>query len=166
MPRHVGQALNTPPVSAPPRSHVPRGSEVLPRSVCSHSRLAGTQSVRQCCPHAERGNKGSTHPPITARPRAHVPRGNVFRIFVAGTLPVVSPSNHVCRPLFSFSGRATAQSRAAELRHTECARYIRCLSASLSPGHSARTAHQRRWASSTSPRSMARAARLRRVTCP
>ena len=42
----------------------------------------------------------------------------------------------------------------------------RCLIASLSPGHSASTSLQSRWASSISPRSLARAARFRRVRCP
>ena len=55
------QALNTPAVQRAPRSHVPRGNVLLPRSAYCHSRMAGTQSVWKRCPHAERGNKRSTH---------------------------------------------------------------------------------------------------------
>ena len=43
--RHVGQALNTPPVSAPPRSHVPRGNE-RSSTLCVQSLAAGWNAER------------------------------------------------------------------------------------------------------------------------
>ena len=183
VPRGSTGSMHRPTVRS--RSHVPRGNGLL--HVCvlplaSEPHLQGVpehpvppverpSSTLCVLPLADGWNaeRPATLPPRGAweqavnapadqSRRSHVPRGSVFRVFVAGTLRVPSAF-----PLFGLSDGPIPS---PELRHTECACYTRCLSASLSPGHSSSTVRHCRCDSSKSPRSRASAARFLRVRCP